>query len=63
MDGEFSPVRPDGASGRARRQYQRIQAPRVFFSGQTNWAAFSGYSLWLLTKFVWNKFERALLDP
>ena len=40
MDGEFSPVRPDGASGRARRQYQRIQARRVFFSGKTKWAAF-----------------------
>jgi hypothetical protein len=30
-----SPVRPDGASGRARRQQHKIQAPRVLFSGQT----------------------------
>ena len=45
-DGEFSLVRPDGASRRARRQYQIIQEP----AGQTMWAAFSGYALWLLTK-------------
>jgi len=33
MDGEFSPVRPDGASGRVRWQHWKIQAPRMFFFG------------------------------
>ncbi len=35
MDGEFSLVRPDGASGRARWQQWTIQAPRMLSSGQT----------------------------
>jgi len=40
MDGEFSFVRPDGASKRARWQYRRIQVP----AGQTN----KGGLFWLL---------------
>jgi len=40
MDGEFSLVRPDGASRRARRQYAQIQEP----VGQTMWSGL----FWLL---------------
>ena len=64
MDGEFRAVRPDGASGRARRQHPPGQAPRALFSGQTSRGGILLVTfLLLLTKFVGNKFEQALLGP
>ena len=64
MDGEFSLARMDSASRRARRQRLSIQAPRALYSGQMNRDGILLVTfLLLLTKFVWNKFERALLDP
>jgi len=46
MDGEFSLVRPDGASRRARRQYAQIQEP----VGQTVWSGLFWLLFWAVAK-------------